>query len=204
MEKFHQVVDAFIREAKLKDITSVEELNRLWFIFLEEYYNKKPHDGIKEYYESIGVTIPKEGITPIQEFNRDKRPLTFISADTVAEAFLYHTMRNVDKGACISFKGKKYETKPALIGQVVEVAYDPLSPDILTISYPGIESFTAKPLKIGEYCDKNETLPISIQQAAPETSRFLDALEKKHEQSKKQLTDAISFASYRKEGGSHV
>ncbi|MBE5833979.1 MAG: transposase family protein [Butyrivibrio sp.] len=204
VEKFHQVVDAFIREAKLKDITSVEELNRLWFIFLEEYYNKKPHDGIKEYYESIGVTIPKEGITPIQEFNRDKRPLTFISADTVAEAFLYHTTRNVDKGACISFKGKKYETKPALIGQVVEVAYDPLSPDILTISYPGIESFTAKPLKIGEYCDKNETLPISIQQAAPETSRFLDALEKKHEQSKKQLTDAISFASYRKEGGSHV
>ena len=113
-------------------------------------------------------------------------------------------MRNVDKGACISFKGKKYETKPSLIGQVVEVAYDPLSPDILTISYPGIEPFTAKPLRIGEYCDRNETLPVSVQQASPETSRFLDALEKKHEQSKKQLTDAISFASYRKEGGSHV
>ena len=204
VEKFHQVVDTFLEEAKLKKIASLEELNRLWVIFLEEYYNKKPHDGIKEYYESMGVSVPDEGITPIQEFNRDKRPLTFIDANTVAEAFLYHVMRNVDKGACISFKGKKYETKPELIGQVVEVAYDPLFPEILTISYPGITPFTAKPLKIGEYCDKNETLPISVQKAAPETSRFLDALEKKHEQSKKQLTDAISFASYRKEGSSHV
>lgn len=204
IEKFHQVVDAFLREAKLKNVTSLEELNRLWTIFLEEYYNKKPHAGIREYYESTGVKVPDEGITPVREFNRDKRPLTFIDTSTVSEAFMYHVTRQVDKGACISFKGRKYETKPALISQMVEVAYDPLFPETITVSYPGIEPFTAKPLKIGEYCDKDETLPVSVQLATPATSRFLDALEKKHEQSKKQLTDAISFASYRKEGGSNV
>ena len=87
---------------------------------------------------------------------------------------------------------------------MVEVAYDPFFPETITVSYPGIEPFTAKPLKIGEYCDKNETLPVGIQLATSETSRFLDALEKKHAQSKKRLTDAISFASYRKEGGNNV
>ncbi len=204
IEKFHQVVDTFIREAKLKNIHSLEELNRLWFIFLEEYYSQKPHAGIKEYYESIGVSVPKEGITPTQEFNRDKRPLTFIDANVVAEAFLYHTVRRVDKGACISFKGRQYETKSSLIGYKVEVSYDPISPETITVSYPGMASFIAKPLTIGEYCDKKEPVPIGIQLKAPETSRFLDALEKKHEQSKKQLTDAISFASYRKEGGHNV
>ena len=79
-----------------------------------------------------------------------------------------------------------------------------MSPEIITVSYPGIEPFEAKPLKIGEYCDKTETPPVGIQLKAPETSRFLDALEKKHEQSKRQLTDAISFASYRKGGDSDV
>lgn len=204
IEKFHQVVDSFIREAKLKDIESLEELNRLWNIFLEEYYSHKPHNGIKEYYESMGASVPKEGITPLQEFNRDKRALAFIDAGVVAEAFMYHEKRRVNKGACISFKGRQYETKPSLIGYEVEVSYDPISPETVTISYPGIEPFKAKPLKIGEYCDKKETLPIAMQLESPGTSRFLDALESKHKQTKKQLTDAISFASYRKEGGSNV
>ena len=204
IEKFHQVVDTFLDEIKLKKIDSLEELNRLWVIFLEEYYNKRPHDGIREYYESLGVTIPAEGITPLQEFNRDKRPLTFIDSAVVAEAFMYHETRVVNKGACISFKGRQYETKPGLIGHKVDISYDPMSPEIITVSYPGIEPFEAKPLKIGEYCDKTETPPVGIQLKAPETSRFLDALEKKHEQSKRQLTDAISFASYRKGGDSDV
>ncbi|MCR5776379.1 MAG: DDE-type integrase/transposase/recombinase [Lachnospiraceae bacterium] len=204
IEKFHQVVDSFIREAKLKDIESLEELNRLWNIFLEEYYSHKPHNGIKEYYESMGASVPKEGITPLQEFNRDKRALAFIDAGVVAEAFMYHEKRRVNKGACISFKGRQYETKPSLIGYEVEVSYDPISPETVTISYPGIEPFKAKPLKIGEYCDKKETLPIAMQLESPGTSRFLDALDSKHKQTKKQLTDAISFASYRKEGGSNV
>ena len=37
-----------------------------------------------------------------------------------------------------------------------------------------------------------------------EASRFLSALEKKHEQSRRQVADAISFGQYRKDGGSDV
>ena len=124
IEKFHQVVDAFIRESKLKNIKTLEELNRLWFIYLDEYYYKKKHDGIAEYYESLGAAIPEEGITPLQEWNRDSRPLTFLDITVVAEAFLHHEQRKVDKGACISFHGQRYETKPALIGYTVEISYD--------------------------------------------------------------------------------
>ena len=38
-----------------------------------------------------------------------------------------------------------------------------------------------------------------MQGQVPTTSRFLDALETKYTQSKYQMADAISFASYRKE-----
>ena len=64
IEKFHQVVDAFNREAKLKNIRTLEELNRLWTVFYGEYYHKKAHSGISEYYESLGAAVPVEGITP--------------------------------------------------------------------------------------------------------------------------------------------
>ena len=137
IEKFHQVVDTFNREAKLKNIKSLEELNRLWEVFLEEYYHKKPHEGIAEYYESLGAAVPENGITPLQEWNRDTRPLNFLDTSVVSEAFLHHEERKVDKGACISFRGKRYETRPELIGYKVGIAYDPAVPEVLTVTYPG-------------------------------------------------------------------
>ncbi len=199
IEKFHRVVDDFIRESKLKKVHTLEELNRLWQIFVDEYYHQKPHAGISEYYESLGAAVPPEGITPIQEWNRDKRPLKYLDVKVVSEAFLHHENRKVNKGACISFHGKQYETKPALIGCIVEIAYDPTNPEVITISYPGFEAFTAQPLKIGSYCDKKGTLPASMQEQTPTTSRFLDALEIKHTETAHKRANAISFASYRKE-----
>jgi hypothetical protein len=38
-----------------------------------------------------------------------------------------------------------------------------------------------------------------MQEEKPKTSRLLDALEKKYEEDRKMLTNAISFGSYRKE-----
>ena len=199
VEKFHQVVDAFLKEAKAKKIKTLEELNRLWTIFLDEYYHKKPHEGISEYYSSIGADVPADGITPEQEWNRDSRALKYLDVQLVGEAFMHHENRKVNKGACISFRGKQYETKASLIGFTVEIAYDPASPEIITVRYPGIEPFKATPLKIGEYCDQKPSLPASMHTAEPETSRFLDALEKKHAESVKRRADAISFGAYRKE-----
>ena len=204
IEKFHQVVDMFNREAKLKDIRSLEELNRLWGVFLDAYYHQKSHEGIREYYESLGAAIPKAGITPLQEWNRDSRPLTYLDVSVVSEAFLHHEIRKVDKGACISFRGRKYETRPALIGYQVEIAYDPAAPEIITISYPGYEPFSVQPVKIGAFCDPDPTLPVVMQRQTPTTSRFLDALERKHSESTRRMADAISFASYRKEADGNV
>ncbi|MGN8783842.1 ExeA family protein [Blautia sp. HCP3S3_D9] len=72
-------------------------------------------------------------------------------------------MRNVwwTKVHGISFRGKKFETRPALIGCTVGIAYDPMVPEILTVSYHGMEPFTVHPLKIGAFCDKNPSLPDS-------------------------------------------
>ena len=204
VEKFHQVVDSYLREAKVHQIRTLGELNQYWGIFLEEYYHKMPHEGIREYYESLGAPVPTGGITPLQEWGRDSRPLAFLDAGVVAEAFLHREMRRVDKGACISFQGRKYETKPSLVGCKVEIAYDPMAPETVKVYYPGIPPFEAEPVKIGGFCSKTPALPVSMQEQEAETSRFLSALEKKHAQGRQQVADAISFGQYRKDGGSHV
>ena len=204
VERFHQIVDAFTREAKLKKIRSLEDLNHYWEIYLEEYYHKSPHDGIREYYESLGSPVPEGGITPLQEWNRDSRALVFLDTAVVAEAFLHHEERKVDKGACISFQGRKYETKTSLIGCTVSIAYDPVAPETITVSCQGVEPFTAQPLKIGEYCDKTPAIPESMLPAEAQTSRLLDALEKRRDNSQRELANAISFGNYRKEGNGHV
>lgn len=60
------MVDAFLREARIHKVKTLEELNRHWKNYLEEYYHKQPHEGIREYYESLGMPVPPEGITPLR------------------------------------------------------------------------------------------------------------------------------------------
>jgi len=155
-------------------------------------------------YQSLGAEVPAEGISPLQEWNRDSRKLTYLDTTVVTKAFLHHERRNVDKGACVSFRGRKYETKQSLIGFKVEIAYDPKAPDVLTVSHDGVEPFTAKPVRIGSFCDREPAIPASVRPEIPETSRFLDALEKKSARTRKLMADAISFSAYGKEEDADV
>lgn len=199
IEKYHQVVDGYIAEAKAKKIRTLDDLNRYWKIYLEQYYHNDAHDGIRKYYEGRNLPVPKEGITPLQEWNRDARPLRYLDTAVVNEAFLYHESRKVDKGGCISFKGRLYETKTELIGFTVEIAYDPNAPETVMVHYPGIEPFPAVPLKMEGQCAVSQKLPDTMLPVEPETSRFLDALEKKYEETRQRRADAISFGSFKKE-----
>jgi len=200
VEVFNRSVNAFLAEAKAQKVKDLEQLNHFWDIWLEEYYHNKPHEGIAEYYKSLGSPVPAEGISPRQEWNRDSRPLVFLDAGVVGKAFLHHETRVVDKGACISFNGLKYETSTSLIGATVEIAYDPMDSDIITVTYPGIEPMKVGPIRIGEFCDPKPEIPLCMLPEEPEVSRFLQGLEQRHETRRRLTADALSFGNYRKEG----
>ncbi len=204
IEVYNRLINAYIAECRAQKVKTLEEANKYWELFVEEYYHDKAHEGIAEYYQSKGVEVPEEGITPRQEFNRDSVSLRYLDAGIVGEAFLHHETRIVDKAGCISFRGRKYETNLSLIGAEVEIAYDPMAAETLTVSYPGIPSFTAKPLQIGEYCAQKPAIPVSMLPVEPESSRFLAALQRKHEETKQHNADAISFAAFRKEAQGNV
>lgn len=199
VEKFHQVVDGFVAEIRVAHVHSVGELNKLWKYYLEEEYQREPHKGIKEYYEALDVEVPAGGISPEQEWNRDTRKLTFIDVGTVAEAFMHHETRQIDKAGCFSFDGKMYEASTALAGAEVEIIYDPLHTEEIEVHYQGIAPIKAKRVCIGSFADKKPPVPIGMTEQMPETSRLLNALEKKYKEDHGLLADAISFAGYGRE-----
>ena len=199
VERFNSSVDGFLEEVKLKDIKSLEELNSYWQAWVEEYYHNKPHDGIREYYESLGVSVPEGGITPAQEWNRDSRALKFLDSRVVAEAFLHHETREIDKSGCLSFDGRKYDISISLAGKTVEIAYDPMAPETIIVTCEGAAPITARPLAIPEFCDKSPVRPSCMQEEKPETSRFLDGLKKQAEKAREHRMSAISFAGFGKE-----
>lgn len=204
VEVYNRLINSYLAECKAQKVKTLEEARYWWELFVEEYYHDKPHDGIREYYVSQKHPVPAEGITPRQEFNRDSRPLKFLDAGLVGRAFLHHETREVDKGACISFGGVKYEVSTSLIGAKVEISYDPMDTDTLTVSYPGVEPFDVHPIVIGEFCDPKPEIPQSMLPEPPEESRFLKGLARKREKSRKQAADAISFKDYRKEADGNV
>lgn len=204
VEKFHQKVDQFIAEIHVAKVNSVEELNRKWKYFLEQDYQKEAHDGIREYYESQGAQVPSEGITPYEEFMRDTRGLVFLDTAVVSEAFLHHETRRLDNAGCFSFGDVKYEASVALANTEVEIAFDPMNTETIKVMYRDMKPVSAHRVRIGAFCDKVPAIPIGMTDKVPETSRFLDALEKKYKEDHHLMANALSFGEYGKAGGANV
>lgn len=204
IEKFHQKVDQFIAEIRAAHVHSVEELNRRWKIFLEQEYQKEAHAGIKEYYESHGAAVPACGITPEQEWMRDTRGLIFMDVSVVAEAFLHRERRRIDEAGCFSLVGSRYEASAALANLEAEIAYDPMDMETVTVCCRGAAPFSAHRMEIGAFASKVPPVPVGMTGNIPETSRLLDALEKKYKEDHGQMARALSFGEYGKGAGSRV
>lgn len=204
IEKFHQKVDQFMAEIRAAHVHCVEELNRRWKIFLEQEYQKEAHAGIKEYYESYGVSVPACGITPEQEWMRDTRGLVFMDVSVVAEAFLHHETRRIDEAGCFSLRGSRYEASTALANMEAEIAYDPMDMETVAVRCRGTEVLLAHRMEIGAFSSKVPPVPMGMTGSVPETSRLLDALEKKYKEDHGKMARALSFGEYGKEAGRHV
>ena len=204
IEKFHQKVDQFIAEIRVAHVHSVEELNSRWKVFLEQEYQKEAHAGIREYYESYGAQVPACGITPEQEWMRDARGLIFIDVSVVADAFMHRETRRIDEAGCFSFEGARYEASAALANLEAEIAYDPMNTQTIMVYCKGTEPVAAHRMEIGAYASKVPPVPMGMTGSIPETSRLLDALEKKYREDHRQMAQVLSFEDYGKAGGQNV
>lgn len=188
-ERFNRTVDSFLDEVSLMNVTSLDDLNKYFNVWLTECYHQKPHSGLKD------------NMTPAAAYHGSAAPLRFLPADTITAAFLHEEERRVDKSGCISFKSKKYEVGVQYLGQKVGVVYDPASIEQLTIEHkPSGRKFTATELVIGEHTGPKPKLP-GMAKVNPETSRLLIAKQRQAQEREETVVRAIKYSGFVGEGG---
>ncbi|MDW7652055.1 MAG: DDE-type integrase/transposase/recombinase [Bacillota bacterium] len=192
VEAFNKTAGSFLDEAALEKPQTLDKLNQLFWVWLEECYQTKPHSGLD------GKTSPESA------YRSGKKALKFLDPETIANAFLHCEERKVDKAGCISFQGEKYEVGLPFVGCKVDVVYDPADISQLTIEYQGHPPWTAKRLVIGEKSGPRPKLPPHMQKQPAEASRLLAAAEKQNEQRKALQMPAVSYRTVKKDGEDRV
>jgi len=186
VERFNRVVDSFLNEVLVEKPQSLDKLNELFQVWLEECYQNKPHSSL-------------DSKSPETVYRSDPKALKFLDPELIAGAFLHCEERKVDKAGCISFEGRKYEVGLSFIGCTVSVVYDPSDITELTIEYEGHQPWQARQLTIGERAGQRPKMPDTIQLLPVESSRLLTAAKIKNQQRKVAQIPAISYRSVRKE-----
>lgn len=188
VERFNRVVDGFLAEAKLEKPQTLDEINKLFQVWLEECYQSKPHSGLLNH------------MSPEAAYRGDKQALKFLNPEIITQAFLHCEERKVDKVGCISFQNQKYEVGLHFIGCTVNVVFDPANTSELMIEYEGHTPFKVRPLVIGEKSGQRPKLPEHMQQLPAESSRLLAAATEKNQKRKENRPPAISYKSVPKGG----
>lgn len=192
VEKFNRTVDSFLNEAVLAKPQTLDKLNQLFSIWVEECYQNKPHSALEG------------NKSPTAAYKGDRKALKFLDPEVITNVFLHSEERKVDKSGCISFEGRKYEIGLPFIGCTVSIVYDPADISELTIEYDGHTPWKARQLVISDRAGRRPKLPEFMLRQPAETSRLLNAAEKKHLEREQEQLPAISFRNVYKGDPSHV
>jgi putative transposase len=183
IEKFMQRCEEFIAEMTLVKPKTLDDLNQLFGVWLEEGYNHHPHSAL-------------EGKSPADVFVTDNKQLRYVGINELQQAFLWEEIRKVDKVGCIKFRGKSYDVGPDLRGNKVAIRFDPQDDSELLIIVDGELNRKAYELRINKpftadesydpFADVNDEKP-----ARP--SRYLQGLATKEQQRRERKLGAISY-----------
>ncbi|WP_129545117.1 DDE-type integrase/transposase/recombinase [Thermoanaerobacter ethanolicus] len=109
---FHTVRMRFLSTIDPTSIKSIDELNMMFFKWLEDDYNRKEHS-------SIGMSPLDFFMSQISRVNMCK------DIDMLNECFLIRVNRKVNKDATLKVENILYETEEKFKGMRLEVRYDP-------------------------------------------------------------------------------
>jgi len=180
VEIFNKNIDKLLAELTLAKPRTIDDCNDFLAAWVEEYYHKNPHAGIG-------------GVTPAAKFLADSKPLRFVPADMLRDAFLHTDVRKVDKTGCVKFEGSIYEVGLSYVGSMVTLRFDPAWKEEIEVMREGAEPLRVKQLAIGDNCGVRKELPEWMKQTPPVSSRMLDGLKARHDANKSANEIATSF-----------
>lgn len=146
IEKFFQLVESSFKSEvelliKQEKLLTLTDLNNLFSIWLDRFYNHRFHSATKQ--------------TPLSRWEASGHPLKKPPLETIYQAFLWKEERTVSKTGIIRVEANEYEVEPFLCGKKINVRYDPydLSKGI-KVDYQGQQFRDAIPAKIHRHSKK--------------------------------------------------
>ena len=167
--------DRFLTEIEHTGIESLEALNDRFEAWAEQIANRRTHAGT--------------GQTPIDRWHADGTPVHPDPARLI-DAFRWSAMRKVTRTATISVEGNTYAVDPALVGQRIEIRYDPEDLTRMDVFHSDRPAGVASPFTIGRHVAKR--VP-QAERPAPEATGidYLGMVQAAHED------DTIGTIHYR-------
>jgi putative transposase len=136
IERFFRTVrDQFLIELDVTGPADLAELNRLFAGWVEGVYHRRVHS--------------ETGQTPFARF--DVTVVRLPTPGELHEAFLWSETRTVTKVATVSLLGNHYQVDVALVGQRVELVFDPFDLTRIDVRLRGQPMGAAVPQHIGRH-----------------------------------------------------
>lgn len=181
VERFFGTVQrSFIPEVVRLNPKTLEELNEFFWAWLEQFYHHHVH--------------AETGQTPATRFAKGPGEIRLVDPLALTAAFLWREKRKVDKTACFSFQGNRYEAPPHLAGKTVEIRYDPFDLSRLQIFHEGQAMGEARPLELSRKTDERvEAPPVPEETRSVPRLSYLELLRKRHTAALKEELGRIRF-----------
>lgn len=185
IERFFQTVkDGFLSEIMILPKMKLNELNRYFFIWLEEEYRLKTHSQTQR--------------KPKQHFEEDIEKIEFVDSKKIHFLFLLEEERVVSKRCQVKLFGNVYWVDPIFANRRVEVRYDPFDLRIIWIFIDGQYVGEGKPDRLITLRKAKVDEEVVEKKAVEGAKTFLKILEKKEQE--KQLKLFVPTKSRDKEG----
>lgn len=115
----HNCTKNFLAELKASHVTTLDELNDLFLVWVEYEYNRSVHSEI--------------GCSPRERWLRDAARFRYVTEEKLRKAFLWEEERRVDKCAMIQLFTKRYRVSPTLTGRKIKVRFNPEHMELVEI-----------------------------------------------------------------------
>jgi putative transposase len=182
IERFFGFVRSdFLPELALAaSIRTLDELNLSFLAWLEVVYHRKLHT--------------ETGQSPLDRFRQDEAPTVRpVDPLTLRNAFLYRVTRQVAKTGHVNFQGNRYSVPAYLVGQKVELRYDPFDLANVEVWYNRQYLEPARPLHIQANVQTGVT-PDPVPPPAPASGvDYLAMLRQEYEQLLRKQLPPIPF-----------
>lgn len=136
-ERLNRVIrERFLLEAEHVGISSLDQLNDRFTAWVESYLNCRVHS--------------ETGQAPIARFQAQGAPRA-ADPQLLHEAFRWSCLRRVDRTACVSLQGNRYQVDTALVGRQVELRYDPEDLSRISVYFQGASAGEAVPFRLTKH-----------------------------------------------------